>query len=312
MEKKKFDLKQGIIKDIIHKPSCYLLTLPALIYTFIFGYLTLPYILIAFERFNYKTGIFNSEWVGLENFEFFFKTDYAVTVTWNTVKLNFWFIVSVNIMAMFFAILLNEIKNRRFVKITQSTFILPHFLSWIIVSYIIYGIFSSDFGIANKLLLSMNLPAVNWYSVPEPWTWILIIMRVWKGTGINTVIFLAAIAGIDNQIYEASIIDGANRWQQIKSITIPLLMPTVTILVLLAVGRIFYGDFGMIYSIVRDNGTLFSTTDVIDTFVYRALRKVGDPSWAMAIGLYQSVMGFIFVFGTNLIARKYFKEGALF
>lgn len=308
----KVRVKIKIIDDIIKNPFSYALILPAAIYTLIFGYLTLPYIIIAFQRFSYKTGMFNSEWVGFENFKFFFKTDYALTVTWNTVKLNFLFILFVNLSAIVFAILLNEAKNKLFVKIIQSFYIFPHFLSWIIVSYIIYNIFSADFGVLNKILGYFNIEPINWYANSKPWTWILVIMRIWKGTGINTVIFLAAIVGIDSNIYEASVIDGASRWQQIRSITIPLLMPTVVILTLLAVGRIFYGDFAMIYSIIGDNGALFATTDVIDTFVYRALRKIGDPSWAMAVGLYQSILGFVFVFGSNLIARKYFKEGALF
>lgn len=305
-------VKIGMFKDIRKNPYSYLLLFPAVAYTFIFGYMTLPYILIAFQRFNYRTGIFSSAWVGFDNFKFFFASDYALTVTVNTVKINFLSIVGIHLCAIAFAVFLNEIKNKYFQKISQSTFIFPFFLSWIIVSYIVYNIFSAEFGIANQVLRAFHLDPVIWYSTSGPWTWILVLIKIWKEVGINMIIYLAAIVGIDQSMYEASEIDGATRWQQIRRITVPLLMPTATILVLLSIGRIFYGDFAMIYSIVRDNGALFPTTDVIDTYVFRALRKTGDPSWAAAAGLYQSVMGFLFVFGSNWIARKYNRESALF
>ena len=310
--RKKKSSKPSLRNDISKNAFSYLLALPAVSYTFIFGYLTIPYILIAFQKFNYKTNLFNGEWIGLKNFEFFFKSPRAGMVTWNTIKLNFLFIIFGVFFAVLFAILLNEIRKGVFLKVTQSAFLFPHYLSWIVVSYIIYSLFSTNYGVINQMLEKASIQPVNWYSNPKPWTWILVIMRIWKGTGIQVVIYLAAITGIDSQLYEAAIIDGANRWQQIKAITIPLLMPTVAILTLLALGKMFYGDFGMIYSIIRDNGVLYPTTDVIDTYVFRALRKTGDPAQAMAVGLYQAVMGFLLVFGSNWLTRKWFSEGALF
>ncbi|WP_308639587.1 ABC transporter permease [Paenibacillus silvisoli] len=308
----KFILRVSLFKDMIRNPACYLLVLPAAIYTFLFGYMTLPYMIIAFQRFNYKSGIFNSDWVGLKNFEFFFGSSRAMEVTINTLRLNVLFIVAGVAVSVFLALLLNELRTKWFLKTAQTTMLFPHFLSWIIVSYIIYGLFASQFGFVNQVLEWLHLPTVNWYATAEPWTTILVGMRIWKDTGMQVVIYLAAIAGIDHQLYEAATIDGANRFQQMKSITIPLLMPTVFILALISIGRIFYGDFGMIYSIVKDNGMLYSTTDIIDTYVFRALRKTGDPSQAMAVGLYQAFMGFVFVYGSNWLTRRYFKDGALF
>ena len=302
----------NILKDILKNPLSYILVLPAMTYSFIFGYMTLPYIVIAFQKFNYKLGILGSPWVGLKNLEFFFKSPRFPMVTFNTLKLNFLFIIAGMVFSVTFAILLNEIRLKWFMKISQSTFLFPHFLSWVVISYIIYALFSTDYGVVNQILSAFGLTPVSWYSRPEPWTWILVMLRIWKETGMQVVIYLAVITGIDSGMYEAATIDGANRWQQTRSITIPMMMTTVCILTLLSFGKIFYGDFGMIYSIIRDNGVLYPTTDVIDTYVFRALRKTGDPSQAMAVGLYQAFMGFVLVFGSNWLAKKYFKEGALF
>ena len=304
--------KYTLATDISRNPVSYLLALPALAYTFIFGYLTLPYIIVAFQQFGYNGGILNNKFIWFKNFEFFFRSSNAINVTWNTIRLNFLFIVLGTITAMFFSILMNEVKNKMFLKISQSSFLFPHFLSWVVVSYIVYNIFSTNYGVLNQALKGIGLDPVNWYAKPEAWTEILAGMRLWKDTGMKTVIFLAAITGIDHQLYEAARIDGASRWQQTRSITIPLMMPTVMILVLLAIGKIFYGDFAMLYSIIRDNGILLPKTDVIDTFVFRALRMSGDPAQAMAVGLYQALMGFLLVYGSNKLIRRYYPDGALY
>ena len=307
------DRRRGsFLKDILRNPLSYVLIVPAVLYTFIFGYMTLPYMLIAFQKFNFRTGIFNSEFIGFKNFEFFFRSASAVTVTWNTIRLNCLFIFFVTVFSVSFAILLNEAKNRWFVRITQSTFLFPHFISWIIVSYMIYTLFAYHYGIVNRILGLFSIEPVSWYMTPKPWTWILVGMRVWQGTGMSVVIYLAAITGIDGTLYEAATIDGANRWRQIKSITIPLIMPTVAILTLLSIGKIMYGDFGMFWAIIGDNGILYRTADVIDTYVFRALRLSGDPSQAMAVGLFQAAVGFVLVYSTNRIVKRSFSEGALF
>lgn len=302
----------GPVMDVVRNRASYLLVLPAMIYTFIFGYLTYPYMLVAFQRFNYKKGIINGDWVGLQNFEFFFRSNKAFTITFNTIFLNILFIVFGTLTALAISLLLNELRKRLFLKISQSVMLFPHFISWIVISYVLYAFFSMDMGIINQMLNKLGLASVNWYTEPAVWPVILTLMHVWKGAGMSAVIYLATITGIDDTLYEAAQIDGANRWQMCLRITIPLMMPTVIILTLLSIGKIMYGDFGMIYALVGDNGTLYRTTDIIDTYVFRSLRQVGDPSEAMAVGLFQSVVGFILVFGTNLLTRKYFRDGALY
>ncbi|WP_371822913.1 ABC transporter permease [Cohnella sp. LGH] len=286
--------------------------MPAALYTFIFGYLTLPYMLIAFQKFNYKLGIWRSQWVGWENFHFFFASDRAWQVTFNTVRLNVLFIVFSTLCALALAILFNELKNKWFSKMTQSTILFPNFLSWVIIGYVIYSLFATNFGLVNKALVVLGMEPVNWYSSPQYWVAILVGANIWKDVGISLVIYLAAITGIDGTLYEAAQIDGANRWQQIRRITLPLLMPTVSILSLLALGKVMYGSFDMIYAIIKDNGLLYPTVDVIDTYVFRALRTIGNPSQAMAVGVYQSVVGFILVFGVNWIVRKKNPDNSLF
>jgi len=302
----------AVVRELGRNRSAYLLALPAALYTFIFGYLTLPYMLIAFQKFNYKLGIWRSQWVGWENFHFFFASDRAWQVTFNTVRLNVLFIVFSTLCALALAILFNELKNKWFSKITQSTILFPNFLSWVIIGYVIYSLFATNFGLVNKALVVLGMEPVNWYSSPQYWVAILVGANIWKDVGISLVIYLAAITGIDGTLYEAAQIDGANRWQQIRRITLPLLMPTVSILSLLALGKVMYGSFDMIYAIIKDNGLLYPTVDVIDTYVFRALRTIGNPSQAMAVGVYQSVVGFILVFGVNWIVRKKNPDNSLF
>lgn len=316
MEDTKFIMKSKkndwIFKDIAKNPTSYLIALPAIIYTFIFGYMTYPYMIIAFQEFNFRKGILNSKFIGLKNFEFFFKSNDAFRVTMNTLFLNGLFIIFSTLVALILALVLNELRVKWFIKINQAFMLLPNYLSWVVVSYMLYSLFSSDYGLINHVLKSLGFGAINWYSKAEVWPSILTIMKVWKTAGMSAVIYLAAITGIDDSLYESAGLDGANRWEQCKLITIPLIMPTVTILTLLSIGRIMFGDFGMIYALVNDNGVLYPTTDIIDTYIFRALRQTGDPSGAMAISLFQSFIGFIMVFGANFITKKYFEEGALY
>jgi putative aldouronate transport system permease protein len=307
--------KRNILQDIFKNPFSYLILLPAFLYTLTFGYLTLPYILIAFQSFSYQTdlaSIFRGSWIGIENFKFFFATSSAWTVTRNTIVLNLLFLFFTTIAALAVSIMLNELRNKYFVKVSQSLMLLPNFLSWMVVSYILYALLATDNGVLNRSLEFFGKSPVAWYSNAKSWPFILTAMRVWKGTGMSAVVYLAAIAGIDSELYEAAVIDGAGRWKMMRLITLPLLLPMVCIMTIMSLGGIFRGDFGMIYAIIRDNGILYSTTDVIDTYVYRALRKIGDPTQTMAIGLYQAAFGFIFVFGSNWVTKRVFRDGALF
>jgi putative aldouronate transport system permease protein len=304
--------KKGFLNDILTHPYRYLLLLPAALYTIIYGYCSYPYIIIAFKKFNYRTGVFGSPFNGLQNFQFFFRSNAAATVIWNTLKLNILFLVFTTVFSVVLAILLNEIRLKLFKRVSQSIMLFPYYLSWVVIGYMIYGFFSMEYGILNKILENFGGARINWFAKDSAWPAILTIMRIWKGSGMNAVIFLAAIIGIDSGIYEAAEIDGASRFQQIMKITVPLLMPTICILTLLSIGRIMYGDFGMIYAIVGDNGILYPTTDIIDTYIFRALRQTGNPSQAMAISLFQSVIGFFMVFGSNRIVSRLFPEGALY
>lgn len=317
VKKKEKSRKGSFFRDVSRNRFSYLIALPAILYVFVFGYCTYPYMLIAFQKFRYDHSsifdiIFHGDWNGIDNFKFFFKSQNAFTVTFNTIYLNLLFILTGTIVSVLIALGLNELRCRWFVKISQSVMLFPNYLSWVVVSYILYSLLSSQYGLVNKALRSFGAAPVNWYTEAGAWPAILVLMRIWKGAGMNAIIFLAAITGIDNTVYEAAAIDGATRWKQMTKITLPLIMPTVVIMTLLALGKVMFGDFGMIYAIVGDNGTLYQTTDIIDTYIFRALRQVGDPSQAMAIGLFQSVIGFVMVFGTNWLTRRFYPDGALY
>lgn len=289
----------------------YILLAPALLYVILFGYMTYPYMVIAFEQYNWQKGI-RSDFVGLKNFEAFFGSTWAWQVTRNTILLNALFIVTGTICGVALALLLNEVTHKKFLKVAQSAMLFPYFLSWVIGAFILYALLGTDSGALNTILVKLGFERVNFYSDPNIWPAILAILRIWKGVGYGSIMYLAAITGIDGEIYEAAEIDGAGRWKQTIKITLPLILPTISILVLMDVGRIFFGDFTMIYSIVKDNGALMPTTDIIDTYVFRTLRRSGDASVAMAVGLYQSVVGFITVFVVNKLVSKFYPEGALF
>jgi putative aldouronate transport system permease protein len=309
--------RAGLLRDIGKNRFSYLIALPALVYVFVFSYFSYPYIAIAFQRYSYQNttlwSIFsNGNWIGLQNFKFFFESQYASRITFNTVYLNLLFIITGTMMSVLLALFLNELRTTWFTKLTQSVMLFPNYISWIIVSYMVLSLFSNQFGIVNQLTQAMGGKAKNWYVDANVWPAILVVVRIWKGAGMSAVIYLAAIAGIDSTLHEAGQIDGANRFQIATKITLPLITPTIIIMTLLAVGKIMFGDFGMIYALVGDNGTLYRTTDIIDTYVFRALRQIGDPSQAMAISLFQSVIGFIMVFGSNALVRKLNPDGALY
>lgn len=302
----------GFLSEIGRNRYLYLLTLPGILFFFIFNYLPMIGAVIAFKDYSITKGIWASPWTGFSNFEFFFTSGHAARVTFNTVLLNSVFILLGTILQITIAILLDELKSRTFKKISQSVIFLPYFMSWVVVGVISLSFFDTQTGMINVMLKNLGLEPVSWYTRADVWRPLLAVFYAWKWTGYGAVIYLAVITGIDETYYEAAVIDGAGRWQQIRHITIPFLSTTVIVLILLAIGRIFYGDFGMIYGLIGDNGMLFKTTDVIDTYVYRALRQLGDFGMAAAVGLYQSVMGFILVLVSNHLARRYREESALF
>jgi len=292
-----------------------LLSLPAVALLLVFAYVPMAGLVVAFKGFNTTQGVFGSPWVGLDNFRFFFTSGDAKTVVVNTLVLNVLFLGATLIAGLTLAIMLNEIRSNLLRRPLQSVIFFPYFVSPIIVSIILQVLLSGvggSGGAVNDLLNVFSLPQMDWYTDPGPWPWILTIVKVWQLGGYMSVIFLAAITAIPEDVYEAGMIDGASRAQMALRITMPLLKPTAAILLTLGVGRIFYGDLGTIYAIVGDNGTLFSKTDVIDTYVFRALRQQGDFGMTAAVGLFQSVIGFVLVCVATLVSRRYAKDASIF
>ncbi|MEA4821954.1 MAG: ABC transporter permease subunit [Erysipelotrichales bacterium] len=288
------------------------LCVPAMLLLLVLNYLPMGGLIVAFQDFRFDKGILGSKWIGLKNFEFFFTSDTAWRVTRNTVCYNAIFIITLLILSVGFAILLNEISKRIFVKIYQTIMFIPYFLSWVVVSYMLFAFLEPKLGFINKIITSFGVQPPDWYFEPQFWPLIFIISYLWKNTGYYTIIYYAAILGIDHEYYEAAAIDGASKFHIVTKITIPFLMPLISMLTLISIGRIFSANFDMFYNLPKDNGLLYSTCDVIDTYVYRALRITGDTGMAIAAGFYQSVVGFLLVLTSNYIIKKTNEENAVF
>lgn len=287
--------------------------LPGLGYLIVNNYMPLFGLSIAFKDINYRKGIWRSDWIGFHNFEYLFKTSDAWLITRNTLLYNAAFIVLGTAVAIAIAILLNEIRNRFASRLYQSIIILPFLISIILVSYLVYAMLSMDTGFLNKTVLpALGLDPIDWYNEPKYWPFILTIVNLWKGAGYSCIVFLAAIIGIDPEYYEAAKLDGASKWMQIRKITIPMITPVIIMLTLLGIGRIFYSDFGLFYQVPMNSGALFSTTNVIDTYVFRGLMQLGDIGMSSAAGFYQSLVGFVLVLVSNYVVRTINKENALF
>jgi putative aldouronate transport system permease protein len=302
----------GVVKEIRKNRYLYLLALPGILFLVIFAYVPLVGHLLAFEDYKLSTGLFGSKFVGFENFEFFFGGRDWITVTKNTVLLNSLFLGIGLSFSLVLAVSINEMRNVPVKKLAQSFIFLPYFISWQVISIMIYTLLNSSTGFVNQVLHGLGMKPVNWYGRPELWPAILTFANIFKYAGYNSIIFLATIVGIPEELFESARIDGATRFRQVMHITLPLLRPIFIIMLLMGIGRIFYGDFGMIYGIVGDNGVLFPTTDVIDTYSYRTLRQVGNLSMSSAVVLYQSVMGIITIIVFNGIVRRVEPDVRLF
>jgi len=298
-------------KHLYKNKSLLLLSLPAIAVVFLFYYLPMFGTVIAFKDINYAKGIWGSDWAGLRNFKFFFQSQDALRITRNTLLLNGMFIAVGTFCSVVVALLMAEL-SRRLVKVFQTILFFPYFLSWVVVGFVSYILLNPTFGVIDKTLEALNLTPIDWYSEPKYWPVILLITYLWKNVGYTAIIFFTGLLSIDTSYYEAASIDGASRFQQIRKISIPLIVPLIVLMVILSVGRIFYSDFGLFYFIPRDAGMLYPTTDVIDTYVFRSLRVVGDIGMSSAAGLYQAVVGLVLVVATNWIVRKFNKENALF
>lgn len=309
---------KSFFQDVYKNRVWLLMVLPGTIWLLLFSYLPMFGTVIAFKNFRYDpngffASILNSEWVAFENFKFLFNTNDAWIITRNTVLYNLVFIVVGLILAVFVAIVLSELANKRLSKIYQTGMLFPHFLSWVVVSYFVFTFLSVDRGLLNNILLWFGVEdPISWYNEAKYWPAIIVLTSMWKGVGYGSIVYLAAIVGIDKNYYEAAMIDGANKWQQIRNITIPMITPLIVILTILNVGRIFSADFGLFFQVPRDSGPLYSVTNVIDTYVYRGITTMGDISMSTAAGLYQSIVGFALVMLTNYLVQKVDKEYALF
>lgn len=289
-----------------------MLALPGLIAMILFRYLPMGGLILAFKRYQIPKGMFGSPWSGLDNFKFLFATKDFIIITRNTIGYNLLFIILDLILPVTLAIILTELHSQRKSKVFQTIFMAPYFLSWVVVSFIGYALFAKDAGILNQIRTAMGKAPVVWYSTGPYWPYILVIFHVWKTLGYTSVMYQASVVGISEDYYEAAIVDGATKWQQIWHITLPSLKTMMITLSILAVGRMFYSDFGLFYQLPRNEGVLLDYTNVVDTYVYRALKETQNISMASAANFYQSILGFIMIVSVNFIVRKIDRESAIF
>jgi len=292
-----------------------MMALPAMVLLFLFSYLPMGGLVVAFKRYTLEGGIFGSPWSDpwYKNFELLFRNNPdAFIAIRNTLLLNAMFIAVGTVFSVTLALCFNELHSQIYKKITQSISFLPYFISSVVVGIFVSGLLAYDTGSINSLIVTLGGKKINFYMEPKYWPFILLVVNIWKGAGYSSIVYLAAISGIDGAYYEAAEIDGATRMQQIWYVTLPLLRPTVIILTILSVGRIMNADFGLFYNVTRDIPTLYPTVDVIDTYIYRALRKIGDIGISSATGFFQSVVSFVLVVVCNKIANKIEEGSALF
>jgi len=291
----------------------YFMALPGLVYLLVNNYIPMAGLVVAFKRFNVNDGMFGSPWAGFANFEFLFGTADAYIIIRNTLLYNFAFIIINSIVAIILAIMISDVLSKRLKKLYQSSILLPFLISIVVVSYIVFAFLSHENGMMNNFVLKLlGMDPIQWYNEPKYWPFILILVNCWRGVGYGTLIYIAAIAGIDKGLFEAAEIDGANKLQQIKNITLPSLIPAVVTLLLISVGRIFYTDFGLFYQVPQNSGSLFPVTNTIDTYVYRALMSAGGIGRSAAAGAFQSLVGFTLVMLSNWFVRKTSSDHAIF
>lgn len=292
----------------------FLMGLPGIVLLFVFAYLPMIGIIIAFKNYKDALGLFDSPWAGLSNFQFLIGTGQLWQITYNTVFMNLLFIFTGLVVSIGVALLLNEIRDhsRWLPRIYQSLLFFPSFLSYVVISYFLFSFLNADNGTVNSFLTHIGLHPVDWYYSPQYWPAILVVVSLWKGLGTGSIVYLATMVSINPEYYDAARIDGAGKLQQIRFITLPLIKPVVIILTLLSLGGILQSDLGLFYQVTRNSAALYSSTDVISTFVFRALTGLGNLGMAGAASLYQSAFGFMLVIVVNTIIRRISPERALF
>lgn len=304
---------RGFFKELSHSRTLILMCLPAIIFFIVFCYIPMPGAYIAFTDFKYNQGIFGSRFVGFENFRFLIISGKLWLLTRNTILYNLVFIFLGNAVQIFVAVMLNEVRVRWFKKISQSVMFLPYFISSVLVGFLSFSILNFDYGFIPNIFKALGADAPKFYSNPAAWPVIIVLVNLWQTTGYGSIVYFAAIMGIDPAIYEAAQIDGAHALQRIRYIILPSLKPTAVVLILYSIGGILKGNFGLFYNLVGNgNPILQPTTDIIETFVYRSLMNQFNFSSSAAAGLYQSALGFAIVMTANWIVKKIEPEYALF
>ena len=304
--------KKGFFFEIRKNKILFLMLLPAFVYFFMFFYIPFVGAYYAFVHYHYGLGLFRSPFVGFKNFRFLFVSNIITKLTINTVLYNIAFIVIGNFFQITTAILISQVTSRLYRRIAQTFIFLPYFISFVLVGLFAYGLLNYDFGMVNSALVKVGFARISFYNTPRYWKYILTIAHVWKWLGYGSVIYLAAIMSINNELYDVASIDGANAFRQIRSVTLPMLKPTIIILLLFSIGSILRGQFELFYQMVGTNGLLFNATDILDTYVYRALVSSAQIELGTAAGLYQSVFGLIVILTANFIIKRIDPEYALF
>lgn len=314
VQKKAAPKKKSVFAKYFRKDQLemYLMMLPVLIQRLIFAYIPMAGAIVAFKRYKVSKGIWGSPWVGLDNFKFFFKSMDLTRVLRNTIGYNLVFIVSGVLFAVFVALLLSFIRSRKSLKFYQTTLLFPHFMSWVVVSYMLLTFLDYKSGILNGFLKNLGIEPISWYSTVKWWPLIFVILNLWKTVGNNSLIYYGAIINVDNSLYESAALDGCSTWQTITKMTLPMIKPTIVILVIMAVGGIFHGDFGLFYTVPKNSTSLIEVTEILDTYLYRVMFVTGDVGVSAAIGLIQSVVGLVMTIGVNKLAKSVDQDLALF
>ncbi len=304
---------ESLLTNTWKNKTLFFMSLPAVLFTLVFCYIPMSGLVLAFKRYNFADGIFGSPWAGWSNFEFFIKSGKLLQLTANTFYYNIVFLVSCVVLEVTLAVFLSEVNmNAKVRKVCQTMSLLPHFVSYVVVGLLFFNIFNYDFGVLNSIIEAFGGEPISLYQDGTKWRWLIPVVNAWKGVGYGSIVYLAATKGIDPNLYEAAAIDGAGAWKRVWCITLPLLKPTIVTMTLLSLGRIMRGNYEMFYQLVGVNPNLTAATDIIDTYVFRAVTSGTDYGMTSAATLYQSVLCFVMIVGVNKLIKLWNKDYALF